>query len=41
MSFTNCINQINNAQLDNPEYLYIVMLMYNLIEYDNSYAKTM
>ena len=35
--FTNCITKINNAQIDNAEYIDIVMPMYNLIEYsDNS-----
>ena len=29
--FTNCINKINNTQIDNVEYIDIVMLMYNLI----------
>ena len=30
--FTNCINKINNTQIDNAEYTDIVMTMYNLIE---------
>ena len=30
--FTNCISKINNTQIDNAEYIDIVMLMYNLIE---------
>ena len=38
--FTNCISKINNTQIDNAEYIDIVMLMYNLIEYSNNYSKT-
>ena len=39
-SFTNCITQINNKQIDNAEDIDIVMPMYNLIEYSDNYAKT-
>ena len=39
-SFTNCINEINNTQIDNAKDLDIVMPMYNLIEYRDNYAKT-
>ena len=38
--FTNCISEINNTQIDNAEYIDIVMSMYNLIEYSNNYSKT-
>ena len=38
--FTNCISTINNTQIDNAEYIDIVMLIYNLIEYSNNYSKT-
>ena len=38
--FTNCISKINNTQIDNAEYVDIVMPMYNLIEYSNNYSKT-
>ena len=38
--FTNCIREINNTQIDNAKYIYIVMPMYNLIEYSDNYAKT-
>ena len=31
--FTNCISKINNTQIDNAEYIDIVMPMYNLIKY--------
>ena len=36
-SFTNCISKINNTQIDNAEYIDIVMPMYNLIEYSDNY----
>ena len=38
-SFTDCIRQINNAQIDNPKDIDVVMLMYNLIENSHSYSK--
>ena len=38
--FTNCISEINNAQIDNAKDIDIVMPMYNLIEYSDNYAKT-
>ena len=38
--FTNCISKINNIQIDNAEYIDIVIPMYNLIEYSNNYSKT-
>ena len=38
--FTNCISKINNTQIDNAEYIDIVIPMYNLIEYSNNYSKT-
>ena len=37
--FTNCISEINNTQVDNAKDLDIVMPMYNLIEYSDSYSK--
>ena len=33
--FTNCRSKINNTQIDNAEYIDIVMPMYNLIEYSD------
>ena len=39
-SFTNCISEINNTQVDNAKYIDIVMPLYNLIEYSDNYAKT-
>ena len=38
--FTNCICKIINTQIDNAEYIDIVMPMYNLIEYNDNYSKT-
>ena len=37
--FTNCISEINNAQIDNAKDIDIVMPMYNLIEYSDNYSK--
>ena len=37
---TNCISSINNIQIDNAEYIDVVMPMYNLIEYSDNYSKT-
>ena len=37
--FTNCISKINNTQIDNAEYIDIVMPIYNLIEYSDNYSK--
>ena len=39
-SFTNCISEINNTQVDNAKDIDIVMPMYNLIEYSHNYPKT-
>ena len=38
--FTNCISEINNTQVGNAKNIDIVMPMYNLIEYNDNYAKT-
>ena len=38
--FTNCISKINNTQVDNAEYIDIVIPMYNLTEYSDNYSKT-
>ena len=38
--FTNCISEVNNTQVDNAKDIHIVMPMYNLIEYNDNYAKT-
>ena len=39
--FINSISEINNTQVDNAKDIDIVMLMYNLIEYSDNYAKTL
>ena len=39
--FTICITKINNKQVDNTEDIDIVMLIYNLIEYNDAYSKTL
>ena len=38
--FANCINEINNTQIDNAKDIDIVMPMHNLIEYSDNYSKT-
>ena len=38
--FTDCISEINNTQLDKAKDLDVVMTMYNLIEYSDSYLET-
>ena len=35
--FTDCMNKINNTQVDNAKDIYLVILMYNLIECSNNY----
>ena len=37
--FVKCISRINNADIDNAQYIDIVMPMYNLIEYSDNYLK--
>ena len=39
--FTICITKINNKQVDNTEDIDIVMLIYNSIEYNGAYSKTL
>ena len=39
-SFTNCISEINDTQMDNAKDIDIVMSMYDLIECSDNYAKT-
>ena len=34
--FTNCKSEINNTQIDNAKDIYIVMPMYNGIEYSGN-----
>ena len=38
--FTSCISRINNTQVDDAQYLYVVMPMYNLVQYSDNYSKT-
>ena len=38
--FKNCISKINNTQIDNAEYIDVVMSIYNLTEYSDNYSKT-
>ena len=38
--FSNWVSKINNEQIDNTEYIDIVMPMYNLIECSDNYSKT-
>ena len=38
--FTSCISKINNTQINNAEYIDIVIPMYNLIEHSDNYSKT-
>ena len=38
--FINCISKINGIQIDNAEYLDVVMPMHNLLEYRKNYKKT-
>ena len=38
--FTSCISKINNTQIDNAEYIDIVIPMYNVLEYSDNYSKT-
>ena len=39
-SFTDCISEINNTQIDNDNDIDVVMPMYNLIENSNTSSKT-
>ena len=38
--FTTCKTNINNVEIDNCQDIDIIMLMYNLKEYSDNYAKT-
>ena len=38
--FTDCINELINTQIDNAKEIYVVLPMYNLIEYSHNYSKT-
>ena len=38
--FTNCISKINNVEIDNTQCLDIIMPVFSLIEYSDSYSNT-
>ena len=38
--FTDCIREVNNAQVCNAENIDVVMPMHNLIEHSDNYSKT-
>ena len=38
--FINCISNINDEKIDSTEDLDVLMLMYNLLEYNKNYRKT-
>ena len=39
VTFTNCISEINNSQTNNAKDIDVVMEMYNLIKYSDTYSK--
>ena len=39
-SFTDCITETNNTQIDDAQKMNVVMSMYKLIEYSDVYLKT-
>ena len=38
--FADCISEINNTRLDNAKHIDVIMPMYNVVGYSNSYSKT-
>ena len=38
--FTKCISKINDKEIDNAQYIDVVLPIYNLIEYSYNYSKT-
>ena len=40
LQYGDCINEINNKQLDNAKDIIVLMPVYNLIEYSDNYSKT-
>ena len=38
-SLTSCISRMNNTEIDDAQYIYVVMPMHNLIEYSDNYSK--
>ena len=39
-SFSHCISEINNTQVDDAKYIDAAMALYNLMEYSDIYSKT-
>ena len=39
-TFTDCITEINNTEVDDAQKSYIIIPMYNLIGYSDAYSKT-
>ena len=39
--FTNCVKEISNFQIDNSKDIDVVMPVYNLMEYNDNYWKTL
>ena len=35
--FTDCITELNNTQVNDPQKVDVVMIMYNLMEYSDAY----
>ena len=40
MPFISCISKINNTQVDDAQYIGVVIPMYNSIEFSDNYSKT-
>ena len=40
VSFISCISKINNTQVDDAQYIGVVIPMYNSIEFSDNYSKT-
>ena len=40
VTFADCISKIHDTQVDNAKDLYVVMPIYNLIEFSENYSKT-
>ena len=38
--FISCISEVNNTLIQNTDHLYIIMAMYNLLEYSENYSMT-
>ena len=38
--FNNCISRMNNTEIDDAQYIDVVIPMYNVIEYSDNYSKT-